>query len=144
MSLPDSIHLRQQQPFRYADTVEALDASTRCAVIGLRIEPGRGSFDFRRASALPGVLLVEPMAQACGILLRHISTGEDAGVLVGVEYASIPEELAYPVQVSMRVQLITAASPIFVFDACAMTLYESPPAQEAGARIQIRSNRQLS
>lgn len=143
MDNPVTLQLRQQQPFRYADTVEALDARARCAVIRLRLEPGRNTFDFQRAHALPGVLLLEGMAQACGVLLRQVSTGQDAGLLVGVEQARVPDEISYPAQVSIHVQLVAAASAIFVFDAFATVFHDSPLTRQAQARIQIRSDRQL-
>jgi len=138
------IQLRQQAPFRYASAVESLDLTARTVTVGLRLDSRHDTFDFLCATAMPGLLLVEAMAQACGILLRQLSTGEDAGLLVGVEQARFPDEVPYPAQVRLQARLAGAASPIFLFDASATALRDGAPPSLAQARLQIRSSRLLS
>lgn len=144
MPPPTVIQLRQQAPFRYASAIESLDPATRTALIGLWLDRHLGAFDFLRGTAMPGLLLVEAMAQACGILLRQVSSGEDAGLLVGIEQGQLPDEVPYPAQVGLQVRLAGAASPIFVFDATATALRDGVESRLAQARLQIRSSRQLS
>ncbi len=144
MHLPTVIQLRQQAPFRYTSAVESLDLTARTARVGLHLAPSPDTFDFLRGTALPGLLLVEAMAQACGILLRQVSTGEDAGFLVGVEQGLLPDEVPYPAQVWLQARLTGAASPIFLFDASATSRRDGVESCLAEARLQIRSSRQLS
>jgi hypothetical protein len=107
----EPIPLLQQPPFRYVDALQHLDVTARQAVLRLNLHAGQHRWS--GTQALPGYLLIEAMAQAAGVLLRHLTEGEPGGFLVGIEQARLPAEVAYPAELELRVELSNATPPFF-------------------------------
>lgn len=130
------IHLQQQAPFRYVDSVLRLDRPTLDGVIRLNLRAGQDRWG--GADALPGYLLIEAMAQAAGVLLRSFTVGEPGGFLVGIDDARLPAEVAYPADLELAVKLRLATSPFFTLDVTVTRVDEPDSLARASLKVMTR------
>lgn len=130
--------LQQTHPFRYVDAVLALDPASRCARLKLALDESQARFP--AAAELPGVLLIEAMAQASGVLLRGITRGDNGGFLVGLADTTLPAAVPLPADLELAVRLKQAMPPFFHFDA----RIHDGDRQIAGSEIQIMSRREFA
>lgn len=133
-----AIALQQTPPFRYVDDVAAFDGPARRAHLSLDLDQGQARFG--HAEHLPGYLLIEAMAQACGVLLRGVTAGDNGGYLVGIEDAVLPSQVDYPARLDISVALGASRPPFFGFDA-QVRQAERTVAQ---ARLQVMSRREFT
>lgn len=136
-----AIDLPQTAPFRYVDAVRELDTAGRRACLSLELDGGPARFGGARA--MPGWLLIEAMAQACGVLLRGVTVGDtNGGLLVGVDQARLPDEVPYPARLDVTVALQPGSRPpFFNFDARIARAAGSAGGEIASAQLQVVTQR---
>ncbi|MDH4274455.1 MAG: hypothetical protein OEW08_05415, partial [Gammaproteobacteria bacterium] len=120
----------------------SINREKRTGQFGLNIMEGQHRYAYPQG--LPGYLLVEAMAQSSGLLLRAVTTeaveGDNAGYLVGVENARLPNVVPNLSSLILDVKLHTAAAPIFCFFVSIFSGQENISSSE----IQIMTRRVLN
>lgn len=130
--------LLQKAPFRYVDEVECLDSVERTAVLWTHLDASR--YRWSEEDQLPGYLLMEAMAQAAGVLLRHLTAGEAGGFLVMIENARLPERVRFPASLRLTAEMTHATPPIFSFSVTACQSHQTV----ANAQLSVISNRSFT
>jgi 3-hydroxymyristoyl/3-hydroxydecanoyl-(acyl carrier protein) dehydratase len=134
-----TIDLPQTPPFRYVDGLATLDRQARQARLSLELADGQHRYAGAHAG-LQGYLLIEAMAQACGVLLRGVTVGDNGGLLVGIDQAQLPEQVSFPARLCVSVALQDSRPPFFNFEA----RVDAGTELVACARLQVMTKREFA
>lgn len=118
-------YLPHRYPFMLIDRVlEARPGEYLHAIKNITFNEPQFTGHFPDMPVMPGVLLIEAMAQACGILyylsLRRTPTPDEANYLVGVDNARFKQVVTPGDQVHLHITLVKSRSGISKFTCQAM------------------------